>query len=386
MSSPQVAAQDTSLAVDWLASKANPDGSYATNADVATSFQSTAEVLRAFAVLSETTQPGIPAALGFIGVESFNNTENLARKIIVNGELGNDVSVLLAELLASQNADGGFGEFAGFASTPLDTAFALEALATTGASQNIALERAVGFLRDVQAADGGFSLGVNNQGSVYITALVASALVKFSFDLGAIRIAEAAGEFLYASQIPGGGWASEWENALALLAVVPVTTDATRYTQTADGLRALQLSNGSWNNDVYATALLLRALTLVDNTTFPVDPSGATVIGRVVDAGSNLPMAGVRVSIPQLAGSEAITGADGWFEFIGIPPGDYTFNYAAVGYADAATAAVVQSEQTLHLGTVALNALPDTGFIAGFLIDAQTGQPVVNATIQLASG
>lgn len=368
--------------VSWLASRANPDGSFATPDDVATPFQATAEALRTFRALGETTQPGIPAALGFINAEGFHNTENLARKIIANAEASVDVSTLLAELLAMRNADDGFGELLGFNSTPLDTAFALEALVAAGGNESNVIAGAISYLSANQNPDGGFSRNSVNASSVYITALVSGVLQRFLLFENSVEIADTASAFLFGNQVPGGGWASDWETALALLAVIPSTTDATRYAPALDALRARQLANGSWGNDVYATALALRVLHLAESIKFPVDPAGGTITGRVVDAGTGLPLAGVTVSLAQLAGSQVSTGTDGRFTLIGIPPNSYTVNYQTAGYSGASRTAAVKAGQLVHLGTVRLSPLAGVGFITGTIIDAATSQPIAGTLVR----
>lgn len=368
--------------VDWLTAQQNPDGSYATVNDVATAFQATAESLRSFHLLEETNPPGIPAALSFINAESFHSTENLTRKIIANANAGADVSELLAELVVTQNPDGGFGVLAGFQSTPLETAFALKAMAAAGLDQSNAINAAISYITSSQHSDGSYSSSVGNESSVYITALVSQALQRFLFTGGAPQVIDAANACLLANQVSAGGWVSDWETALALLAIVPVTADATRYATALDALRARQLANGSWGNDVYATALALRVLHLVENIKFPPDPGGGTISGRVVDGSTGLPLAGVTVSLAQLAGARVDTGLDGSFTLTGVIPNDYTVNYDAAGYASDMRNATVVSGQLIDLGTVRLNVLTGAGFITGVLSDATTGQPIAGAMVQ----
>ena len=149
--------------LDYLAGQQNPDGSFGnTPTSLATPIQSTAEVLRALQTLGETAQPAFDPALTFLNNDTENNTEFLARKIIVNARAGNDISFLLSDLLTHQNPNGGFGDFGGFDSSVLDTAFALEAPSIAGVMPGAEVSGAVGFLLNRQQADGGWADGAND--------------------------------------------------------------------------------------------------------------------------------------------------------------------------------------------------------------------------------
>lgn len=102
----------------------------------------------------------------------------LARKIIVNAQVSNDVSSLLSELLTHQNFDGGFGDSIGFDSSVLDTVFALEALAAAGVESGPDVAGAVGFVLNEQQPDGGWADGANEL-SVYLCAFATRALAPY---------------------------------------------------------------------------------------------------------------------------------------------------------------------------------------------------------------
>jgi len=69
-------------------------------------------------------------ARSYVLSESTQNTENLSRQIVSGVTGGSNVLSRIDDLISSQNPkDGGFGEFAGWQSTPIDAAFAMEALA-----------------------------------------------------------------------------------------------------------------------------------------------------------------------------------------------------------------------------------------------------------------
>lgn len=160
--------------LDYLVSQQAADGSYVTTAtSLATPIQATIESIRAYQSLGQTSQPGYTAALNYLSASTDNDTETLAAKIIIDA--GSPVSsVWLTELIGRQNVDGGFGAYAGYASTSLDTAFAVEALSINGQQSELLL-RALGRLITTQGADGSFA-GTDHHSSVFVTSVVFRAL------------------------------------------------------------------------------------------------------------------------------------------------------------------------------------------------------------------
>ncbi|MGD8570514.1 MAG: prenyltransferase/squalene oxidase repeat-containing protein, partial [Gammaproteobacteria bacterium] len=167
------------LAENWLASQNQADGSISNTSDIATSFQSTTEALQVLDY-ADGVDPAIRAnALQFVNDTQFSGTEYLARKIVANESASNDVSPLVNELLSRQSLiDGGFGEFPGYQSTVLDTAFALHALAYASTDMSEPIGFAINYLIEHQHSDGSWADGVN-VASDYVTALAMNALLPF---------------------------------------------------------------------------------------------------------------------------------------------------------------------------------------------------------------
>jgi prenyltransferase beta subunit len=137
---------DISQAIGYLAAQQNADGSYGDSPSaIATPVQGTSEALRAFQV-TDTAVPPYAPALAYLNASTENNTEFLARKIIVNAGGGLDVSVLLGDLLLRQDPlTGGFGD-TDAAPNVLDIAFALQALAAAGYGNNSEAVNALNYL------------------------------------------------------------------------------------------------------------------------------------------------------------------------------------------------------------------------------------------------
>jgi len=364
--------------VSWLMKQADPDkGDYSTAQDVATSFQATVETLRTLFQLE--TTPAIANSLKFINDQDYQNTERLAHAIVVHVEQGHDMTTLVNELIAMQNPDGGFGEWQGYNSSVLDTALALEALATAEIEDTQVVQAAIGFLTQHQNSDGGFALNAANDSSVYVTAKVSQALQYFLFKFNISAIIEAANAYLYTHLLEHS---EDWEIALALMAVVPMTTEASRYSEAVEILKAHQDPNASWGGDVYATALALRIIDYIETLEVPVNPNFSTLSGRVVDANSGLPLGGVAIAIESMQGIQAYTQVDGSFTLANMPPNTYTFNYQLPGYDVAYHSTTVAARQLLNLGQIRLQPSTSTALITGIVSSAVTGQPLSGVLVE----
>ncbi|MGB5584093.1 MAG: carboxypeptidase-like regulatory domain-containing protein [Gammaproteobacteria bacterium] len=371
----------SSPAIDWILSTQKADGSYVLANDIATATQSTSEALLAFAALEEVTDAGIPLAVKYVTAEAYLNTENLSRVITANHLVGTDVSVLLAQLERYQNFDGGFGELPDYHSTPLDTAFALIAMAAVDYDDIDVVDAAISYLINHQQADGSFILSDNNESSYYITALCSIALHRYHFLFDVTAELQAANEYLLSQQIPGAGWGTSWETAVALHSIALATTDSTRYRDSAQVLRSQQLANGSWGNDVFVTALAAKALHLVENVKQPVSPTEGLVTGKVVRDGTLLPLSFVVVSIDELPSMRAATDENGKYTLTALPASTYTIRYQADGFLTATRTVTLQAGQVIDLGSVHLLPAPDIGIISGIITDKASGLPVVGASI-----
>lgn len=365
---------------DWLQSQLTADGGFQNASDIATPFQSTAETLRTFDLLAVSVDTA--ASLQFINNETLNNTENLSRKIIANADAGNNVSGLIGQLLLHRNRDGGFGDLPGYDSNALDTALALEALAVAGQSGNPAAGFAVGYLLNSQNTNGGWSLG-GNEPSVYVTALALRAVwhYRLIFNVGAS--VDRARNFLLGQRAVNGLWGEVFESALSLIAIVPSLADRSGVEMSVNALRQLQQADGSFGDDVYQTALALRALRLAELPS----PDEIRVSGRVLDGDTGLPLAGVQVSLLGASTLQANTGADGRFVFNNIAAGGYQFSASLPGYSALTSGFVLRTGQQVELGDLPLLKVvdnPTTGAVIGRVTRADNGSPLAGATVSVA--
>lgn len=216
---------------------------------------------------------------------------------------GNDVAALTSELTTHQNRDGGFGDRPAYTSTALDSAWALEAFALSDADHSQPVERAIGFLLDHQQ-DNGSWIDQGASSAYYTTALVLRALARhrgfFELD-GAI---EQARTFLLNSRDTSGAIGSPYESAAALLAIAPTSDSKSNYADVVASIEARQETNGSWSGSVFATALAIQALALVEQP--QPNPQLGSIELEFVDAETGAPLQGIEVV---LGGDASRTGA-----------------------------------------------------------------------------
>ena len=250
----------------WLISQAKTDGSVSRNGDIATPFQSTAEVLRTLRLNGQTSGSVFTQAREFLAESPETQTEYLSRRIVEAVEGGGSVSALVAQLKDWQAPIiGGFGSKAAHHPSVIDTAFALEALAISGSAEANVTNRAIHFLLENQAADGSWSDN-DNPASLPLTALVTSALSLFASNADASAMLKRASTYLLASRESNGLWGSDYFSSLALIAIGQSVMDRSVIADSILALNQRQSPDGSWQGDVYVTALALRALALANGS------------------------------------------------------------------------------------------------------------------------
>ncbi len=377
---------EADIGISWLDTQATTEGSYTNNADLATTFQATAEAMHTLYAVDVVAQTDLDNSLLYLNADTVRNTEYLSRALLINTLAASETSSLTTDLLNHSNPDGGFADFAGHESTAMDTAFALEALAVSGTSASQIIGDAVAYLAEKQNPDGGFSLSNSNDSNVYITSLSISALQPYIFQYNVSGIVSSASEYLFSRQLPSGGWGTDWETAIALSAVVPITTDLSRYADAVTFLQAAQSIEGSWSDSVYTTALALRVLHNINKLKPPVDVNTGVLAGRLVNAASGFSLQFATVTIQDIDNLVIKTDVDGGFTVSNLPASQsYTVIYNATGFQEAMqNTSVVEGQQT-YLGVIQLNPLPDIGFLAGIVTDAETGQTIGNAAISVTN-
>ncbi|MCL2309840.1 MAG: carboxypeptidase regulatory-like domain-containing protein [Proteobacteria bacterium] len=360
----QTLSPEIMLGASWLQSQIRSDGTLANeSASIARSLQIHAEVLTTLQTLGVTPpSPALSALAAQIdNAVDTNLVEPLARQAIAHQQMQTGDAAIIAAMMTQRNSDNGFGAIAEFGSNALDTAWLLMALGQSASYDRSAVSTALGFLAQSKQTDGGWS--IDNSSAVYLTSLAGQAAGVWSsrFQTGAISTASQ--NWLLSKRNASLHFGNTFDNACALLALSMQTAQTAVIQPIVDALKATQLSNGSWDNDPYLTALALRALWVA--TQPPTEPTTGDIQGRVVDYDTGSAIVGANVSLKERSQSSADSASNGTFALSGIPEGNYTLRVVALGYQSIESEITVTAGQILNLGTIRLTAAPLTASLSG---------------------
>jgi hypothetical protein len=307
-----------------------------------------------------------------------NTTEMLSRKIALENSTLVKQQVL-SKLTSYQNQGGGFGELEGYNSTVIDTAFALQAY---GKMQfyGKSVDTSISYLLTMQNSDGSWSDGKNNS-SIYVTANVLNALAYYQTNYSVETNIKKAQTFLLSQQKSNGAIGEIFETALSTNSLLMTFMDPKSYEPSLDYLRITQSTNGSWNNDIYTTALSLNTLFKAEQPI--LNPSLASLTGSVVDGDSMQPLSGIAVTLGDIS---TLTDSKGEFAFTDVNPTIYNLKFSKEGYSPLSTSLTLSSGQVLNLETVSLltQSSKTTGTIRG-IITSTTGKALAGVQVIAAN-
>jgi subtilase family serine protease/prenyltransferase beta subunit len=258
--------------LSYIASTQNPDGSWGgTDTSINTDFYSTGVIINTLKILEQNNTQIYINGVQWLNSYLIDNAGYIAWRILALSGENIDLFTDLNLLLQWQYEDGGWGGFDEFVSNNFHTALALQALKAVNYSDQTVIQSAIDYLLSTQNTDGGFGFYPStcsgcdgDESNVYMTALVSSTLQQFPRTTSIATAINKATSYLIAHQNTDGGFGGSpptvYETAIAYLALVGETTDATVLGNAINYLTSTQLPNGSWNDDPYSTALALRAL------------------------------------------------------------------------------------------------------------------------------
>ena len=348
----------------WLQAQVGPDGSLANEA----ASSALPHQLRSEAALALAALASMPVALNArVAANEDQSTEFLARRALVAKAGGGSDAVALAALSGLQNGDGGFAPQAGYESTALDTAWALLGLKTQESSPQTTerISKALAYLAQTRIS--GAAWGQPEQPQIYVTALVMLAAQDWRTTHQVTEIAGAGKDWLL-TQVRTGSLGYAIDDALGLIALARQGSEAAVLQPLISALQGRQLTDGSWENDPFATALALRALWFA--TSGPTEPTTGAVAGKVVDDASGLPLEGVSILLRGASGDVSSTSdGAGSFRQEGLTPGAYTLELTKPGYQAATQSITVSAGVTSRLGTVRLLPAPVAATVMGTVRD-----------------
>ena len=365
--------------IAWLKKQHNNDGSYATENDIALPEQSTSETLNTFYTLNLNNDANQAAALTYLNSSNDDSTENLARRIIANIQYGVDITDLIIKLTTYQNHDGGFGYSAGFESFVLDTAWALKALVIAGFIETQEVNNAITWLSYQQQSDGHWEnhLGQND---VYSSAIALDALSKCKTQYNINTVLEDGVNWLLKQQNDEGIWEYTDYTALALLAVLPALDNLNQIQQAIDYLISTQNKEKNWDEDVYVTAVVLHAL---HDAGLKNSTAISTLQGKVIDAESKQPIAGVQIDFQ---GQFTSTDSSGEFILALKETGESEIHFSLNSYTEIVKNIIIPELKSIQLGTIQLKRKLNVSSIKGLITDQLTGNAIDGLDIILSDG
>ena len=150
------------------------------------------------------------------------------------------------------------------------------------------------------------------------------------------------------AQRQAGVWPETFETATALIAILPRLPDPSLVAESIAYLEPMQLENGSWDDDVYTTALALRALHLA-RAGIP-NPDLGAVVGFAIDGNTGFPLRGVTVELSGPVHAALETGSDGRFTVPDITASEVRLRFRFEGYVESAFSLPVEPLTDLDMG------------------------------------
>jgi hypothetical protein len=380
--------------ISWLSTQAANTTLFADSASVATLHQERSEAAQTLKLLATVPDSLSEAVTKASDVAGDLDTETISRRLLAYDAKATGTDVLLTDLLARQNSDGGFAGAPGYASNTMDTAWAVLALAQQGRGDANEAQRGRAFLSGKVTDTGvdsltGSGTSLTATARIYHAALTSVALQSGS-DSSSITGVKRLTSYLLSSQGSDGGWqADTTTSAWALLALTPVAADSNYKTLAQNFLASRQQADGSWNSDPYITAIALRALSLKSSGSSQSgsDAASASITGSVVDASSGQTLEGVSVTLQSGAaggvGSAVPSDTSGAFKFSSLAAGTYQLTLARAGYSSATLSLTIVSAQAFSVGVVRLAPSPTTGILKGSITAQDSGLSLAGAVVTL---
>lgn len=357
----------------WLQSQVQADGTVdGEDRSQALPLQVRTETLHTLALL-ESHQAGLADRIG--GTPQ-KHTELQARQALALRLANRGAEQVIADLGLQQNTDGGFGSRQTYVSNPLDTAYALIALSSSPDADATRVAAALSYLRTAKLSQAGWSVG--DHPSVYVTSAVLLAAQNWSSRYQVGDIVATARDWLLSQRSADDTFGNVLDNANALLAFTTQTSDETILHPLAVALQQAQLESGSWEEDPYVTAIVLRAL-YRSTSGLPPTTTGA-IAGLVVDQGTKAPIEGVVLTVRESPEARVETAADGSFMLLGLSPGEHTIDIQALGYRSATFVATVTTGTTTNTGAIALEKTSLTAEVLG-IVRNSWGTPLPNVVV-----
>jgi len=255
-----------SSGLNWLVANQNADKSWGGPSSSVTPFNTTTAAISALRICGNTGS-ATSDGLNWLNGQTPDSVNFAADRLLTNAIAGFDTASDLNQLITwKNNIDGSWGLDGEYSNDITEIALTLQALRAANVSDYSTLFQTINFLTTTQNSDGGWGSTTNGASSAYVTARVLKALAAYNGTFQIQDSIDKATSYLLNKQNSDGGFGSSpsnaHESALALDSLI--SSGANNITTVVSNgvgyLTTTQLSDGSWNDDPYSTALALRAL------------------------------------------------------------------------------------------------------------------------------
>lgn len=379
-----VARADVASGVAWLQGRDSATGVHR-DSDLALAAETNGEAWLTAVRLDEAAQFSQLRSTAI--VDAGDGHADLARLAYIRVDQGQTASPQLTDLLAAQQADGGIAPLPGFQSEALTSALTLRALDRAGRGGETAAARILGYLITAQQTDGGWLSASPNQSTVFASAQVAQILAAFRTRFELTTVLARASLYLNNARGAANAYASIFETALAVDALITLRVDRPTIEPVIVALAAAQQANGSFDNDAYVTALALRALFAANQPVVP--PTRAALIGRVLAADTELPISGAQLTLSGTANVVLNSNDTGQLRATDLMGGAYSAVVSYPGMRSVEFALTLVENRTLDLGDIRMfqgtGPVGNFGLVRGVVRSAENQQPIAGAVVRIES-
>ena len=292
-------AQDTSIdnAVTFLSGKQEENGSW--NEEER---KKSTDSQESFTALQRVNggETALNKALQFFAAMAEETNDGLSCKLLILSNSTADVSEQSKTLLARQKKDGGWGLVESKRGAIPDTVQAVKALLASKKAPASAMNNAGDFLVKAQQADGAwiFTDELSLSDTIH-TAMVLIVLQDlrgggYLSGSGLEQATAKAQKYLEAKGAADGSFGTLLDTAWTYLAFCRLKQPS-ELQSTLSYLRRQQLSNGSWNNTIYDTAICLQALSAIQAP--QTDLADLEITEQNISFSPAAPMTGEEVTI-----------------------------------------------------------------------------------------
>ncbi|MEW6401339.1 MAG: hypothetical protein AB1649_06030 [Chloroflexota bacterium] len=261
-------------AIQWIEAQQNIDGSWGASDDV--KLLCTVEAVTALEALNQRI-PAYYWGITWLENHSASNVDYQSRRILALASHGDNLQADLAQLQTAQAlilpGNSGWGLTQEYQGTPLDSAMALLAYSELGVSPiEYNVQPALNYLKTAQltGTDKGWPVALESSSDPLTTALVIDSLVNYTSLDSSLATPIANGVSSLAANVNSS-------SPVQLQALAALAYLASGYGSSAapllSSIAAAQLSNGSWSNDPYITAVAARAFAASNGVSAPCLPN-----------------------------------------------------------------------------------------------------------------